>query len=166
MGMVSVKLTPLLRRVLPKSRRWQAGAPVRLLTQSGASGSKMRWGAFSPCTLLRLRCTRKHGTEVGMLKRLVQGSVVGLGSAGVILALWGTGLLDNLEHPTWTWRVELFAPRTRPDPQVKVVLLDQASLEWGNKENGWSWPWPRSVYGAILDFCRRGGAKAVAFDVL
>ncbi len=28
------------------------------------------------------------------------------------------------------------------------------------------WPWPREVYGPIIDFCRRGGARAVAFDVL
>jgi adenylate cyclase len=45
-------------------------------------------------------------------------------------------------------------------------LLDQASLDWGKNENGWAWPWPRTVYGAVLDFCKRGGAKAVAFDVL
>jgi adenylate cyclase len=28
------------------------------------------------------------------------------------------------------------------------------------------WPWPRSLYQPILDYCRRQGAKAVAFDLL
>ncbi|MBI2362420.1 MAG: CHASE2 domain-containing protein, partial [Elusimicrobia bacterium] len=28
------------------------------------------------------------------------------------------------------------------------------------------WPWPRSLYAAILDYCRAGGAKAVVFDIL
>ena len=48
---------------------------------------------------------------------------------------------------------------------VVTILLDQKSLEWGRKENGLSWPWPREIYGAIADFCARAGAKAVVFDV-
>lgn len=101
-----------------------------------------------------------------MLRRLIQGGVVGLVTAGAVLGLWRAGLLERLEHATWSWRVATFAPRSQPHPQIKVVLLDQASLDWGKNENGWPWPWPRTVYGPLLDFCRRGGAKAVAFDVL
>jgi len=62
--------------------------------------------------------------------------------------------------------VRTFAPHTPPHPQIKVILLDQTSLDWGKNVNGWPWPWPRTVYSAVIDFCRRGGAKAVAFDVL
>jgi adenylate cyclase len=29
-----------------------------------------------------------------------------------------------------------------------------------------AWPWPREVYNAIIHFCQRSGAKALAFDVL
>ena len=101
-----------------------------------------------------------------MLKRLIQGGALGLAAAGVVLALWGTGLLDRFEYVTWSWRVKAFAARTAPAPQVKVILLDQASLDWGKRANGWTWPWPRTVYGPVLDFCRRGGAKVVVFDVL
>ena len=32
-----------------------------------------------------------------------------------------------------------------------LILLDQTSLDWGQKEQAWSWPWPRSAYGAIAD---------------
>jgi adenylate cyclase len=101
-----------------------------------------------------------------MGKRLIQGGIVGFVAAGVVLGLWNTGVLERVEDATWSWRVALFAPRSRPHPQVKVILLDQASLDWGKNENGWAWPWPRSVYGPLLDFCKRGGAKVVAFDVL
>lgn len=101
-----------------------------------------------------------------MHKRFLHGSVLGALLAGIILALWNVGLLDEWESGTWSWRVRIFAPRTQPHPQIKVVLLDQASLDWGKRENGWAWPWPRTVYSAILDFCRRGGAKVIAFDVL
>jgi len=102
----------------------------------------------------------------GNLKRMIQGGALGLLAAFGVLGLWRAGVLDTLEFPTWGWRVRAFAPRTPPSGQVKVILLDQASLDWGQKENGWSWPWPRTVYTAVLDFCKRGGAKAVVFDML
>jgi adenylate cyclase len=101
-----------------------------------------------------------------MLKRILQGGSLGLLAAGVVLGLWHTGALNTLEFPFWDWRVSWCAPYTHPSPQVKVILVDQASLDWGRKENGWVWPWPRTVYTAVLDFCKRGGAKAVAFDML
>ena len=39
-------------------------------------------------------------------------------------------------------------------------------MDWAQEENGWGWPWPREVYGAITAFCRRGGARAVTLDLL
>jgi adenylate cyclase len=101
-----------------------------------------------------------------MPKRLLQGGALGLAAAAACLLLWHAGVLEGFENTTWGWRVKRFARRTPPSPQVKVILLDQASLDWGKKQNAWAWPWPRTVYSAVLDFCVRGGAKVVAFDVL
>ena len=102
-----------------------------------------------------------------MLKKLFHGLWVGGGAALVALGLWLGGLLERWEYPTWTWRVRHFAAPGAATPQVKLILLDQASLDWGkDPARGWSWPWPRTVYSAILDYCRRCGAKAVGFDVL
>jgi len=101
-----------------------------------------------------------------MLKRMLQGGGLGLLAAGIVLGLWRAGALHRVEFPAWDWRVGLFAPHTPPSPHVKLILVDQASLDWGKNENGWVWPWPRTVYSAVLDFCKRGGAKAVAFDML
>jgi adenylate cyclase len=101
-----------------------------------------------------------------MPKRLIQGGALGLAAAAAVLLLWRAGVLDGFEATTWGWRVKTFAPRTPPAAQVKVILLDQASLDWGKTQNAWAWPWPRTVYSAVLDFCVRGGAKVVAFDVL
>lgn len=84
----------------------------------------------------------------------------------VALLIWRTDVLERWEHATWAWRVHTFA---RPSPvtdRIKLILLDQASLDWGSKINGLSWPWPREVYAPILDFCKRHGARAVIFDVL
>ena len=79
---------------------------------------------------------------------------------------WSHGLLDRLEYTTWTWRVAHKAEPGAGTGQVKLILLDQDSLDWAARESGLSWPWPREVYGHIIEFCRRGGARALAFDVL
>lgn len=102
-----------------------------------------------------------------MKKKLLYGLCLGLGSAIIAMALWLTGLLDRWEYPTWTWRVQAMAKKAEATGQIKLILLDQASLDWGkDPARGWAWPWPRTVYTAILDYCKRCGAKAVAFDVL
>ena len=98
--------------------------------------------------------------------RVLQSLGIGCGALGVAAALWLGGALDRFEASTWAWRVNAFACRRAPSSEIKVVLLDQASLDWGSKSMSWSWPWPREAYAPLLDFCRRGGAKVVAFDIL
>ncbi len=100
------------------------------------------------------------------LRRVLLGCLVGVGAAAVVLALWLPGVLENIEYRTWDWRVRLFA---RPGPatdDIALIFLDQQSLDWGKKENGLSWPWPREMYAIVSEFCRRAGATALAFDVL
>jgi adenylate cyclase len=99
-------------------------------------------------------------------RKALQGLLVGLASGALALGLTLPGLLDAFEGRTWDWRVRLLA---RPGPasgRIAVIVLDQASLDWGKEVNGLSWPWPRETYALVADFCRRGGAKALAFDVL
>ena len=99
-----------------------------------------------------------------MLKKLLHGFLVGLAAAAVAAGCWHAGWLNQPENMLWRWRVRVFARVTPPSEQIKVILLDQNSLDWGKTENRWSWPWPREVYGPLFSFCQRGGARAVAFD--
>jgi adenylate cyclase len=99
-------------------------------------------------------------------RKALLGALIGLAAAAVALALAIPGLLDGLEGRTWDWRVRLLA---RPGPatdQIALILLDQKSLDWAAEENALSWPWPRETYALVADFCRRSGAKSLAFDVL
>ena len=94
------------------------------------------------------------------------GLAAGLTGAVVALLMLASGWLDTWEAQTWDWRVRALA---RPGPateDIVLILLDQNSLDWAQKENGLSWPWPREIYGAIIDFCSRNGARALALDVL
>ena len=100
------------------------------------------------------------------LRKVLQGLLMGAIGAAVALAIWLPGGLERFEAGTWDIRARLFAKPGKATSSVVTILLDQKSLEWGKKENGLSWPWPREVYGAISDFCARAGAKALVFDVL
>lgn len=99
-----------------------------------------------------------------MRNKLLQSLAVGLAAA--LAALAGSAWLRPFENVTWGWRVGFFKKPAPSSDQIRIILLDQASLDWGSAESGWPWPWPRTVYGAILDFLARAQPKAVAFDVL
>ncbi len=77
-----------------------------------------------------------------------------------------TGWLDVWEAKTWDWRVNIMARPAPTSDKIRLVLLDQSSLDWAKEENGLGWPWPREVYSAIIHFCQRSGAKVLAFDVI
>lgn len=99
------------------------------------------------------------------LKNLARGLAVGAGAALLATALWLPGLLDRFEATTFDLRARLLAGPGKATGEVATILLDQYSLSWA-EELGVGWPWPRSLYGMIADFCARGGAKALVFDVL
>ena len=77
-----------------------------------------------------------------------------------------TDVLESLENKSYDLRVNLFADTHKPSEDITVVVLDQDSLDWAQRELGWSWPWPRSAYGDIVSFFSDAEAHSVAFDVL
>ena len=99
-------------------------------------------------------------------KKILEGALVALASTAVASLLWVAGWLDRWEYRTWDWRVSCLARPAPSTDKIRLILLDQQSLDWGQKENGLSWPWPREAYGAIIGYLKRVGAKSVAFDVL
>lgn len=98
------------------------------------------------------------------------GPVAGLGmglAAGLLaLLLYFGGWLAPWERVTWDWRCRLLARPAATTARVKLVVLDQASLDWAAQHSGLGWPWPRQAYVPIIRFLQRAGAKAIAFDVL
>ena len=100
------------------------------------------------------------------IKKSGRGVVIGLVCTLLVAALWFLGILDIFEAKTWDLRQRIMAGTDLPSNEIAVILLDQDSLDWGKEENGLPWPWPREVYTYIVSFCERGGARALAFDVL
>jgi CHASE2 domain-containing sensor protein len=53
----------------------------------------------------------------------------------------------------------------RPDPDIVIVDIDEASLAAMAKEYG-RWPWPRQVLGEFLEHLEAQRPRAVVFDIL
>ena len=85
---------------------------------------------------------------------------------GLALAAQSLGWLRALEDLSWDARVRLLARPGAATDSIRMIELDQNSLDWGERENALPWPWPREMYGLILDFCRRAPAQVIVFDVL
>jgi adenylate cyclase len=98
--------------------------------------------------------------------KCLRGAAIGFVAGLVVLLVWWLGWLESMEWPTWTWRAQFFSGRENPSSRIKLIMLDQASLDWGKNENDWGWPWPREVYGAVSAFSKRGGARVFCLDML
>jgi class 3 adenylate cyclase/CHASE2 domain-containing sensor protein len=84
-------------------------------------------------------------------------------TAGLLLL---SGALNFPEYKTYDFRVRLLAGSGKPSDEIIVILLDQDSLDWAQRERDWGWPWPRKAYAELTDYMGLGGAKSIAFDVL
>ncbi|GHV10804.1 adenylate/guanylate cyclase domain-containing protein [Spirochaetia bacterium] len=85
---------------------------------------------------------------------------------GIAALLYVSGVFDFLENKTYDFRARALAGLSRPSDDIVVILLDQRSIDWGQRERGWAWPWPRAAYAELVDYINAGGANSLAFDVL
>jgi len=76
------------------------------------------------------------------------------------------GAFQYLEYKSYDLRVRLLAPFSRQSDDIMVILIDQDSIDWAQRERGWGWPWPRKAYAELLEYMNIGGANSVAFDII
>jgi adenylate cyclase len=100
------------------------------------------------------------------LRKVLAALAISAAATALLAGLWLPGFLDGLEGWSYDLRAQVLADKSKASADVASIFLDQGSLDWGKSELGLSWPWPREVYGYIIDFCAKGGAKAVVMDVL
>ncbi len=79
-------------------------------------------------------------------------------SSRAIFERWGWPLYDALQRQ--------HAPQAKHD--VAVILITQRSLDEfrDNPDLKLGWPWPREVYGAMVDVAGKLEARSVMFDIL
>lgn len=98
--------------------------------------------------------------------RVIQALGIGIVTSLVSFLLYFSGTLGWLERPIWDWRVRWLARPGAATDDIVTIMIDQNSLDDARDQFGFGWPWPRQVYAYILDFVSRGGAKAIAFDLI
>lgn len=74
--------------------------------------------------------------------------------------------LGDLEARTWDWRLRSIADPKLHNPKIKIVAIDQRSLDHFGRQEKIYWPWPRSLYVPVVEYLRGAGAKGVAFDLI
>ena len=86
----------------------------------------------------------------------------------VITGLHLLGVFHFLEYKSYDMRVRFWADSIygRPSDEITVILLDQDSIDWAQKERGWGWPWPRQAYAEVVDYMNLSNAHSIAFDVI
>jgi adenylate cyclase len=92
-------------------------------------------------------------------------------AAGAFVALLVSTLtffhaFDLFENKVWDLRVATMARPSSATPNIDIILLDQTSLDWLEKEQGISWPWPREIVSLIAEFFGKAQVKALAYDVI
>ncbi len=80
-----------------------------------------------------------------------------------VLALRATGAIDRLEAVSLDARFASGLGRSAPSGDIVIAWIDQESMDHMGDV---PFPWPREVYGQVLQHLRAAGARAVAFDVL
>ncbi|HMP73805.1 MAG TPA: adenylate/guanylate cyclase domain-containing protein [Kiritimatiellia bacterium] len=108
----------------------------------------------------------KAATPPPLRRKAGHALLVGVAAGLVALSASHLRAIEGIENVTWAWRVRMMAKPSPSTEEIKLVLIDQFSLDWVARELEETWIWPREFYAYILWFLEQGGAKAVAFDML
>lgn len=103
-------------------------------------------------------------------RRTLRQYLIAIALGGLVAAIGfglnSAGLLERFELASWDWRVQLLAEPSDATDDIRLILIDQSSLDWASEVNNLSWPWPRQAYEPLLAFLRCAEAQAVVFDML
>ncbi len=109
---------------------------------------------------------RISGKKPGTAQKLKNGLLAGVAVFLVCLIFYFTGWLKVAEWKTWDLRLSFWSQPEKADKNIVIILIDQYSLDYFSREQQISWPWPRQLYAAIINYLKQGGARAVFFDLI
>jgi adenylate cyclase len=98
-----------------------------------------------------------------VIRKLAAGIGIGLTAAVITLALSWAGFLDETELVTYDWRIRSAAEPTSIRDDIVIVEVNDTSIRDLAPFVG-RWPWPRVVFGALIDYLNRAPARVIAFD--
>jgi adenylate cyclase len=99
------------------------------------------------------------------MRRVGVAAAIALVAFLLAVGLDALGAVERLELITLDARYRSGLGRKAAGDDIVVAWIDQESMDYMDK-NGVPFPWPREVYGQVLEYLRKCGAKVVAFDIL
>ena len=100
-----------------------------------------------------------------MQKKNIIAVVIALLVIAVTLLAYQAAFFERAENLAYDAKAKLFRADKAPPKNIKVILVDDASITALEKVAG-RWPWPRAIWSDLLRFLSMGGAKTVLFDIL
>lgn len=100
-----------------------------------------------------------------MYRKIIAATLISLASLGAAFVLQLSPPVKLFSLKGGDLQFKLFAQSGQADPRIVLITVDQASLDHFEKDNI-PFPWPRSLYNPIIEYCTQGGAKALIFDIL
>ena len=97
------------------------------------------------------------------IRKVTAGVLIGLGSAAIILLLSAAGALEKAELAAYDWRIRTAARPESISKDIVLVDINETSMRDLAPFVG-RWPWPRVVFGWLVDYLNRGPARVIAID--
>jgi adenylate cyclase len=97
------------------------------------------------------------------IRKVTAGVLIGLGSAAIILLLSSAGALEKAELAAYDWRIRTAARPESISKDIVLVDINETSVRDLAPFVG-RWPWPRVVFGWLVDYLNRGPARVIAID--
>jgi adenylate cyclase len=97
------------------------------------------------------------------LRKVTAGVLIGVGSAAIILILSSAGALEKAELWAYDWRIRTAARPESISRDIVLVDINETSMRDLAPFVG-RWPWPRVVFGWLVDYLNRGPARVIAID--
>ncbi len=86
--------------------------------------------------------------------------------AGALVGIFvASGLERSIQYLLYDVSARWEAPIVaRNQSSVELVFVDQYSLDWVENNLGYSWPWPRELYGYMAQFFSK--ARSQTYDII
>src|SRR5690349_7493119 len=99
-----------------------------------------------------------------LLRKLIAGSSIGLGTTLVVAALIAVGALHRAELASYDWRMRHSKDPASLAKDIVLVEINDTTIRDLSPAFG-RWPWPRVATASLIDFLARAPAKVIAVDV-
>ena len=100
-----------------------------------------------------------------VLRRVLSGLAIGAAAWLAALAIGRAPFFQTIELKTYDLRMRAAARPETARKDIVLIEIDETSLRALEPQAG-RWPWPRVIFGAVVEFLAQAGARAIALDIL